>query len=247
MKVAVALIDVVDRLRGAAPEQVANLATSMAEVGLLSPITVHAREIVRGGIAAPGFGLVAGLHRLEAARSLGWLEIDAHVVDLPDLRRQLAECDENLCGTKLTPSDRALFTRRRKEIYEALHPETRNGSSGAGRPKVRQLGEAADRFTADTAARTGRSERDVQRDATRGERIPAPLLAEVRGTALDKGTVLDRLARAEDAGAELARLRATPALPPDETEAQIARLMSAWRAADPAARTEFLKRIGTSA
>lgn len=67
-------------------------------------------------------------------------------------------------------AERALFTRRRKEIYEALHPETKNGAAGNGREKVRQLGEAtpADRFTADTARSTGQSERAIQRDAARG-------------------------------------------------------------------------------
>jgi hypothetical protein len=61
--------------------------------------------------------------------------------------------------------ERALFTRRRKEIYEAIHPETRNGQNQHTR--VCQVGEgsASERFTADTASRTGRSERDVQRDA----------------------------------------------------------------------------------
>ena len=64
---------------------------------------------------------------------------------------------------------RALFTQRRKEAYEALHPETKHGSPGVSR----QVGDTQERssesrFTADTAARTGQSERSVQRDATRG-------------------------------------------------------------------------------
>ena len=72
----------------------------------------------------------------------------------------------------LTPSERALFTQRRKEAYEALHPETKHGGDHGnqhtgGKPS-RQLGDLPDRFTADTAARTGQSERSVQRDATRG-------------------------------------------------------------------------------
>jgi len=71
---------------------------------------------------------------------------------------------------EFAPSERALFTQRRKEAYEALHPETKHGAIGRGHEQSRQLGdsEKADRFTADTAARTGQSERSVQRDATRG-------------------------------------------------------------------------------
>jgi ParB family chromosome partitioning protein len=178
----------------------------MRECGLLSPITIYARDVLRAGIMVPGFGLIAGLHRLEAAKQLGWSEIDAHVVTLPDLQRQLAECDENLCGTKLTPAERALFTRRRKDIYEALHPETRNGTNQHNRD--RKLCEpSAERFTADTASKTGRSERAIQLDAARGE-LSEQVLAEVRGTDLDRGVHLDRMARAPDPLAEARRIRA---------------------------------------
>ena len=61
------------------------------------------------------------------------------------------------------PRERALFTQRRKEAYEALHPETRHGTPGVSR----QVGDTHERssesrFTADTASRTGQSERSVQ-------------------------------------------------------------------------------------
>jgi hypothetical protein len=84
--------------------------------------------------------------------------------------------DENLCGTTLSPAEGALFTQRRKDIYEALHPETRatkDGGAGRNKETRRQLGDdtVAERFTADTAARTGQSERKVQRDAQRGESV----------------------------------------------------------------------------
>jgi hypothetical protein len=49
-----------------------------------------------------------------------------------------------------------------------LHPETQNGENQHTR--VRQLGEGSEpaaRFTADTAASTGKSERAIQRDAER--------------------------------------------------------------------------------
>jgi ParB family transcriptional regulator, chromosome partitioning protein len=78
----------------------------------------------------------------------------------------LAEWDENLCSTKLTPAERAIFTQRRKDAYEALHPETRHGANHA---PCGQFGHTANlAFVDATASKTGRSERDVQRDATRG-------------------------------------------------------------------------------
>ncbi len=51
-----------------------------------------------------------------------------------------------------------MFTARRKEAYEALHPETKFEARPGRGGKCRQVGdnsEAADRFTADTAAKTG--------------------------------------------------------------------------------------------
>jgi hypothetical protein len=98
----------------------------------------------------------------------------------PEVKRQIAEYGENLCSSSLTASEKALFTRRRKEAYEALHPETKPTSEGGGgrnNATRRQLGEdIAERFTADTAERTGESERTVQRNAERGEKIDVKAL-----------------------------------------------------------------------
>lgn len=65
--------------------------------------------------------------------------------------------------------DRARFTRRRKEAYEALHPETRQHVAG-GHAKH---GSATDNlsFAAETATATGKDARTVRRDAERGEKI----------------------------------------------------------------------------
>ena len=68
---------------------------------------------------------------------------------------------------EFAPSERALFTQRRKEAYEALHPETKHGGNQGDGGKFspsRQVGDTADRFTADTAARTGQSERSTNDD-----------------------------------------------------------------------------------
>lgn len=70
--------------RAALPEDIQKMADSIAEVGLLSPITVDARHT-----------LIAGLHRLEAAKLLGWVEIECNVADLDGLQAELAEIDEN--------------------------------------------------------------------------------------------------------------------------------------------------------
>jgi hypothetical protein len=105
------------------------------------------------------------------------------VTDLSGPAAVIAECDENLCGTNLSAVERALFTARRKEAYEALHPETKRGGNQGDDGKFtpsRQVGDTA-RFTADTARKTGQSERKVQRDAGRGERIEPDVRAKEAG------------------------------------------------------------------
>lgn len=59
---------------------------------------------------------------------------------------------------------------RCKDAYETLHPKAQHGGDRASR----QLGDLndAERFTADTATKTGQSERAVQRDAKRGVNLP---------------------------------------------------------------------------
>jgi ParB-like chromosome segregation protein Spo0J len=195
------LIEPGRRLRELNEGQIKRLQASILDIGLLNPITVYERPVIQAGVSVDGYGLVAGGHRLAAYKMIGYEEIPACIVELTDLERQIAECDENLCGPKLSASEEAWFIKRRKDAYEALHPETRNGAVGNGREKVRQVGEATsdkenkavDRFTADTAAKTGQSERAVQRAAERGEKVIDEALSIVRGTKLDTGVYLDKL------------------------------------------------------
>ena len=214
------MIEVGTRLRGVSADTVGALAASISEAGLLNPITVHQRGILRGGIETQGWGIVAGLHRLEACRSLGMNQIPAHVVTRGEIERQLAECDENLCGTKLTPSERAMFTARRKQAYEALHPETRHGAVGNGREKSRKVCDSThSRFSADTSAKTGRSERAIQMDASRGEHIDDAVLSDIRGTPLDKGIHLDAIASVPKAEQKTAVIRMQQARDADRVDA----------------------------
>ena len=181
-----------DRLRPCSEAQVEQLMASITEVGLINPISVFAERARDGILVNNGYQLVAGLNRLEACKRLGWKTIPAVLLALDDLHCQLVEVDENLCGSKLSPAERALFTRRRKEIYLALHPETRHGGDRKS-DQVANLATCSDRFTAATAAATGQAERVIQRDAARGEALGDVVLTDVRGTSLDKGTELDAL------------------------------------------------------
>jgi hypothetical protein len=113
------------------------------------------------------------------------------------VERELWEIDENLAGPTLSKAERAIFTKRRKEIYEQLHPEPKQGQSQAlGMNHAKGANVSANfapTFTADTADKTGQSERSVQLDAARGEKILEELLEVIPGTSLDSGVELDVL------------------------------------------------------
>ncbi len=188
-------INVGARARPVTDARVDALISSIADVGLLNPVTVVKEMVIHGGRSVEGYTLIAGAHRLEAMRRRGDTEIEATVVDMDKHERLLAECDENLCGTNLGAGERAMLTAIRKSCYEFLHPETAHGAIGGGHDKQsRQLGDSApERFTTDTAETTGRAERSVQRDAERGEKILPVVMSKIIGTKLDTGTFLDEI------------------------------------------------------
>ena len=95
---------------------VEELARSITAVGLMNPITV-----------AQDNTLIAGLHRLEAVKLLGWTEIECTVSDADGLQAELAEIDENFVRAGLSHRELGDLLLRRKELYEAIHPETRQG------------------------------------------------------------------------------------------------------------------------
>src|SRR4051794_5017150 len=115
----------------------------------------------------------------------------------------MAECDENLVASTLTPAERAYLTDQRKNFYEALHPETRHGGDRKSSSQLENLNPS---FVKDTAESTGRGASTIARDAQRGANIPKAVFDEIRGTELDTGVVLDKLAAAPDPAAALKRV-----------------------------------------
>jgi ParB/RepB/Spo0J family partition protein len=180
---------------------VKSLAASIAEVGLLTPITVRKVGKSRAGQMTDVFEVIAGMHRVKAFRYLQRETIPAIVLEADDLHAELMLIDENLCRNDLSPAERASAQARRKAIYQELHPETKNHAAGHGRTKaelVRQVGEAnepAPRYDEAAAEATGQSERTIQRDVHRGEALGEDALAKVARTSLDKGEELDALAK----------------------------------------------------
>jgi hypothetical protein len=185
--------------RKPSPDAVARLGESIDEIGLQAPIMLKKRASAEGTLKP--YLLVFGGHRLEVYRARGWEEIEAFVIgdDVSDLDAELCTIDENLCRVPLSTAELTHAVARRKEIYEAKHPETKHGGVGNGRGKksrkVCDSTSQVDRFTVDTAKKTGKSERTIQLYAHRGEELGYECLAKIRGTSLDKGKEIDALTK----------------------------------------------------
>jgi ParB family chromosome partitioning protein len=132
---------------------VEELARSIAAVGLMNPITVTQDNT-----------LIAGLHRLEAVKLLGWTEIECVVSKADGLQAELAEIDENFVRAGLSHRELGDLLLRRKELYEAIHPETRQGQRNGQTAKNDNLTVlGAKPFSEDTADKLGISKRTVER------------------------------------------------------------------------------------
>ena len=194
MEISVGEIVVPSGRRVVNDEKVGELAGSISILGLLNPIVVTTSN-----------RLVAGAHRLEAVKNLGFETIEANVVELEDLDIELAEIDENLVRFDLSPAERAKLTARRKAIYIAKYPETGHGKTPGAKGvenggKVANLatlhsGGKPESFYKDTAAKSGGSTRGVLRDVQRGENIAEDVLDSITGTDMDNGVNLDALAK----------------------------------------------------
>ena len=201
------------------------LRASIEQVGLIQPIRVRPAGVIVRGLGEQGFQIVAGHHRVAAARALGWTEIDAIVDTAEHLQAELVEIDENLCRSGLTASQRAQAIKRRKQIWEALHPQT---VSAQVEPKPQ--GGRPTEFASETAKVSGEAKSSINRHLARAEAIGDDL-ERVTGTSLDKGVELDALAKLPEperkdliaraeAGEEVSA-RKTPAVKRESLEDQL--------------------------
>jgi ParB-like chromosome segregation protein Spo0J len=113
-----------ERARSLDPKLVVTLAVaeSIKTLGMQSPITVRiAPALTVNGIEKTNVPvLVAGRHRLEAAKQLNMETIDCVITTGSDLVCQLWELDEKLCRAELADLERAEHLLRRKQIYKEL-------------------------------------------------------------------------------------------------------------------------------
>jgi ParB-like chromosome segregation protein Spo0J len=181
-------------------DNVASLTDSIKVLGLNTAISVV--EVPPGQDGCPTYELVDGNHRLEAFKRLGRSAIPARVLELNSITRQLAEIDANLCRAELTALERSEHLLRRKELYEELHPETRQHVAGATAAHASMgRGTATDNlsvasFAVDTAAKTGVTDRSIRRDISRAKRIDPAVRDQIRDNpeVANNGSALDALA-----------------------------------------------------
>jgi ParB/RepB/Spo0J family partition protein len=186
-----------DRLRRLRPEKVDEIAESIRTRGqLINPITLR----VRFRHSLPhlcSYTLNAGWHRLEAVRKLGYEKIAAIILKgrSDSEQAQLTEIDENLVRADLTPAERKLHVARRAELYEAKHGKAKAIGARAANEKMGRDASAklADAFTTDTAKRTGKSKRGVQRDVQHAKAVK--VLDQIVGTLLDTGDEIEALSK----------------------------------------------------
>jgi hypothetical protein len=114
---------------------------------------------------------------------LGWQKITACILPLDEIDAQLAEIDENLVRNEMTQLERSEQMARRKGLYEAKYPATKQGSAPgkAGGGKVAKTAEHAT-FAKDAAAKTNQSARTVRKDVQIAKDIPKPVRDLIRDT-----------------------------------------------------------------
>ena len=185
-------ITVGNRKRAYREDQIAELAASIEQIGLINPISGAPNS------DGDGYLLVTGLHRLNACRALGWDLIPASVLALDDLDRELAEIDENLVRRELTKLEEAEHLSRRDEIVRA-----KGRRAPAHRPKKNEKGVNLTPLTttADLAKQVGMSESGIQRGMRIARDIPDDVRDIIRAT---------ELANNQDQLLELAKLKDDP-------------------------------------
>lgn len=130
-----------ERHRALSDDACVRLAASLKEIGLRQPISVRIVEEmeVDGDLTAGVPVLVAGRHRLEAAKRLGWSHIDCVEVDDDALSAEMWEIAENLHRLDLKPAERDEHLRRYAELIEERRATERiveqNVKQSVGRPK----------------------------------------------------------------------------------------------------------------
>lgn len=262
-KVAVADVIVRDRLRPVSEAAVASLIASIGDVMVMkAPIDI-------GKMKDGKLILIAGGHRLAAAKRLGWETIRANIWDRPTADwMRLMEVDDNLAGAEMTALDTAIFLATRKLVYERMHPETKAGAfKGNQHVEVADMMSVAS-FAKSTAEKFGLSERHIRRLLEAGSKIHADKAHALRaatrpvtlkdlmdlskiGNPVERDAAIDARAKGEVRSiAEARRVYAqrdgtAPVAPPETRDDKaLNTLRDTWNRCSAAVRRKFATEFG---
>jgi hypothetical protein len=187
-------------LRPLIASEVKRLATSMQQIGMMTPITVRFLEGVPTAECDDSYEIVAGRHRYAAAQSLGWEEIDAIEIECNDVDAKLWEIAENLHRAELTT------LQRDEQVAEWIRLTDEKQQEVSGQPAHKPQG-GRPRGGVSAATRDLGLER---RDATRAIKV-ASLSDEAKVAAREHGlddnrTVLLEAARETEPAAQVAAI-----------------------------------------
>ena len=139
-------IEIGERHRALSEDAVQRLANSMKDIGLMQPISIRiADDVLIDGKPCDGVPiLVAGAHRLAAAKALGWSHIDCLEVEDAPIAAELWEIAENLHRCDLTKDQRDAHIRRYAELLTARREKLgQNVQVSGGRGGCRAPGDTA--------------------------------------------------------------------------------------------------------
>lgn len=204
-------VTVLDRHRPVDAAAVKVLAASIEQIGLRTPITIRSPS-------ESECYLVAGRHRLEAARLLGWDKIECFVLDCSEDEAEMWEISENLHRAELTVVQRSEQVARWVELADKVSAQVAPKPQG-GRP------ESGDRKAA----------RDLNLDRTEVQRAVkiASLTPEAKEVAAERGLDDNQSALLAAAKVEPERqaefLRERPVRPPSNYPQDNAERSIKWR------------------
>ena len=174
MRIKITDIIIPEGRRAIDPDKVAALAESIKIIGgLIHPITIGKDRI-----------LIAGAHRVEAYKTLGFDEIECTEFDGEKLESELVEIDENLMRHELDDVTVGEMVLRRDEILAELGLRARRGDNqhtGGGACA------APPQTTADIAKEVGMSERTLQEN----KQLAKNLIPEVKEARREKRITKD--------------------------------------------------------
>ncbi len=126
-QLAIDQIEANDRLRPVNPASVQALVESIGQLGGVMIHDVSVRVIISKD-GTTRHVLMAGGHRLAAAKALGWIHLPTKIYRCDDIVAALIEVDDNLANAQLSTLDLCNFIAERKRLFLLLKPHLRKGN-----------------------------------------------------------------------------------------------------------------------